>query len=324
MPQVGTQPVPAPVAGTPVMERVLERLASLQRPDGGWPFEPAQETSFTEPTCWSSMALHASGRLTPVVSSAACSFLRSVQLPDGGFHSGAANREANWCTSLATFALLTLGAEPEAAKRGLDWLLAFEGWHDMTPNPAVFGHDVTIHGWPWVAGSHSWIEPTSYAIYALRAAGLGSHPRVTEGVRMILDRALPAGGWNYGNTRVLGTELRAFPSTTGMALLALPDEQPGPEAQRGLRFLGTVWPHLRTGWALAWTTFAGWRYGFDAFETPEPIDIRQRLGECADRMLRPESRLRVHELAVLALSSCGADRLPFPHAASEAASSREL
>ena len=38
---------------------------------------------------------------------------------------------------------------------------------------------------------------------------------------MIIDRALPHGGWNYGNKVVFGHELRPQPGPTGMALLAL-------------------------------------------------------------------------------------------------------
>jgi hypothetical protein len=50
---------------------------------------------------------------------------------------------------------------------------------------------------------------------------LHSHPRITAGIELILDRALDAGGWNYGNKSVFGTELRPQPGPTGLALLAL-------------------------------------------------------------------------------------------------------
>ena len=294
------------------VDRVIERLASLQRPDGGWPYEPGQQTSFTEPTCWTLLALHTAGRLTPATTGSACSFLRSVQLPDGGFHSGAVGREADWSTTLAVFCLLTIEAEPEAARRGVQWLLGFEGWHDAELGQGMFAHDTTIRGWPWLADCHSWIEPTSYAIYALKRAGLADHPRVTEATRMILNRAISSGGWNYGNTWVLGTELRPFPSTTGVALIALAGAGDGPEARRGLRYLGRALPRLRTSWALAWTALTGRYYGFETFEAPEPVDVDRRIAACLQDQLQPTCRLRVHELAVLAMSALGRDRLPFP------------
>ena len=85
----------------------------------------------------------------------------------------------------------------------------------------MVGHDPTLIGWPWVAETHSWLEPTALAILALCREGLGDHPRVRQGVSLILDRAIPSGGWNYGNRAVFGRTLRPQPGPTGLALLAL-------------------------------------------------------------------------------------------------------
>jgi hypothetical protein len=38
---------------------------------------------------------------------------------------------------------------------------------------------------------------------------------------MLLDRQLPHGGWNYGNTLVYGKELHPMPESTGAALTGL-------------------------------------------------------------------------------------------------------
>ena len=86
------------------------------------------------------------------------------------------------------------------------------------------GHDTTLQGWPWVVGTHSWVEPTAINLLALRSAGQAGHPRCREAVKLLLDRQLPAGGWNYGNTTVLGHVLRAQVQPTGLALAALADE----------------------------------------------------------------------------------------------------
>jgi hypothetical protein len=72
-----------------------------------------------------------------------------------------------------------------------------------------------------VAGTHSWIEPTALGVIALKAAGHERHERVQEAIRMILDRQLPHGGWNYGNTFVFGRELRPMPESSGAALAGL-------------------------------------------------------------------------------------------------------
>jgi hypothetical protein len=117
----------------------------------------------------------------------------------------------------------------------------------------AIGHDPTIPGWSWVDGTASWLEPTALAVLALRRAGRDDHPRARDGRRLILDRALPAGGWNYGNTTVFGTELRPQPGPTGLALLALagPGDRP-PAVARALRYLADELPTTRSALALGW------------------------------------------------------------------------
>jgi hypothetical protein len=89
------------------------------------------------------------------------------------------------------------------------------------------GHDTTLAAWPWAAGTHAWVEPTALAVMALKSAELGDHSRTREGVRMLLDRQLPSGGCNYGNTFVLGQKLRPHIQPTGMALAALGGDREG-------------------------------------------------------------------------------------------------
>ncbi|HWA97680.1 MAG TPA: hypothetical protein VG713_04285, partial [Pirellulales bacterium] len=107
--------------------------------------------------------------------------------------------------------------------RAIQWIDEVGG--KPSPRTADLGHDTTLVGWPWVEGTHSWLEPTAFCILALKAAGQGAHPRVREGVRLLLDRLLPAGGANYGNTYVLGQLLRPHLEPTGMALAALGGEE---------------------------------------------------------------------------------------------------
>src|SRR5205085_2740274 len=81
--------------------------------------------------------------------------------------------------------------------------------------------DGQLVGWPWAEGNFSWVEPTSWAMLALRRVGQGAHPRVEEGRKLLLDRVLEPGGVNYGNRRIFGITLEPIPTPTSLALLAL-------------------------------------------------------------------------------------------------------
>jgi hypothetical protein len=96
--------------------------------------------------------------------------------------------------------------------------------HWLRPQTVAF--DPALGGWPWEAGTSSWIEPTAHALMALgRAAGHVEHgglrDRMDVGKRMLLERRCRDGGWNYGNRRVLGADLPSYPETTALALMAL-------------------------------------------------------------------------------------------------------
>jgi hypothetical protein len=90
------------------------------------------------------------------------------------------------------------------------------------------------------------------ALLALKATGHGNHERVTEGVRMLLDRQLPSGGWNYGNTFVYGRELHPQPDITGAALTALVGLVQEKQLKRSLEYLKEKVSRLHTPRSLGW------------------------------------------------------------------------
>jgi hypothetical protein len=110
----------------------------------------------------------------------------------------------------------------KAAQRAVGWMLACRG--TSVPRSNLLGHDTTIQAWPWTEDTQSWVEPTAINLLALRRAGHASDGRCRDAVAMLLDRMLPEGGWNYGNTRVLGTMLKPNLQSTGLALAALAGE----------------------------------------------------------------------------------------------------
>jgi hypothetical protein len=175
-----------------------------------------------EPTALAAMALAVQGRRD--AAGAALRWLAQRQAAAGGVAVDAAHAAPQWPTGWAVLAWLraaspTPGVFEASIQRGVAWLLATKGVRGV--NDGVMGHDMTVQAWPWVEGTSSWVEPTATALLALKAAGRGDDARYREGVRLLLDRVLPTGGWNCGNKIVLGTVLRPQLQPSGMALAAL-------------------------------------------------------------------------------------------------------
>jgi hypothetical protein len=178
----------------------------------------------TEPTALAALALLAHDRAD--AASRPLHWLLAQQNRDGSVGIGAGQATPCWPTGMAVLAWRAAqqaspdGTEYRAAsERAVAWLLEVKG--SVLPRTPQLGHDTTLIGWPWVEGTHSWLEPTAWAVLALKAAGKGHNARTEEGTRLIIDRLLPTGGCNYGNTFVLGQKLRPQLEPTGLALLAL-------------------------------------------------------------------------------------------------------
>jgi hypothetical protein len=150
---------------------------------------------------------------------------------------------------------LALGSHQPQKRQAATWLLKQEG-KPMPPSDdpgRIVGHDTTLVGWPWIDQTHSWLEPTAMAVLALRRAGLGQHPRVLEGYRLIRDRAIVTGGWNYGNKSAFGHALRPQPAPTGLALLALAGRDARtPTIIQAIDYLRATLPGIRASASLGW------------------------------------------------------------------------
>jgi hypothetical protein len=55
--------------------------------------------------------------------------------------------------------------------------------------------------------------------------------------RLLADRACVQGGWNYGNSNMLGQDLRPYVPTTAVALLALQDKRTDSVVTRSVDYL---------------------------------------------------------------------------------------
>ena len=61
--------------------------------------------------------------------------------------------------------------------------------------------------------------------------------RIDEAERLLIDRSCLGGGWNYGNSNMLGQELEPYVPTTAVALLAMQDRRTHPVVDRSLNYL---------------------------------------------------------------------------------------
>jgi hypothetical protein len=202
-------------------------LVALCGHSAAWGYRRGHRPS-VEPTALACLGLlaSASGDVSAVdleTAQKAADWMQVIQRSDGSLPVSEGSTSPGWATAYGLMVWANFTGNDEARRRARAWLLGNEGVRldPSSQTDRIVGHDARLVGWPWVAGTHSWLEPTALAILALRRDGLHSHPRITAGIKLILDRALDAGGWNYGNKSVFGTELRPQPGPTGLALLAL-------------------------------------------------------------------------------------------------------
>jgi hypothetical protein len=189
------------------------------------------------------------------IARASAEWLAEIQGSDGALGLSPAQPVPGWATALGLLLWQARGGHRVQAQRAVDWLLRAQG-ERMSPSDDpdhIVGHDTMLVGWPWVAGTHSWLEPTALAVLALGRAGLRAHPRVLEGCRLIRDRAIVTGGWNYGNKSAFGHPLRPQPAPTGLALLALAHhDDRTPAVERAICYLRETLPGIRASASLGW------------------------------------------------------------------------
>jgi squalene cyclase len=244
------------------IENARNFLLGARDPRGGWPYRAGQQPS-PEPTCYSLCAL-ASGAQKPdfeTTRDAALRWLASRLNRDGALVLEG-DEEPHWTTSLLAITLARFGWQPPLRDRAVGFLLRWSG--QAAPKTPEVTLDGALHGWPWISGTFSWVEPTCYALLALKLAGHGQHPRVAEAQRMLLDRVCRDGGWNYGNRVVYGAALHGYITSTALAALALQDVAAAAETvERGLAFLERETGNHRSTLTLALTILC-----FQAFAKP--------------------------------------------------------
>lgn len=283
-------------------QEARRELRELAATPAGWSYRRGS-SPHAEPTALACLALLAT-RPSPsedpaaaLVTSAA-DWLAKSQQADGSIGIAESVPRPGWMTPYALLVWKALGTHESESRKAVAWLLATKGRAlDPRDDPShIAGHDVTIVGWPWVANTHSWLEPTALAVLALGAAGFQSHPRVREGLRLIRDRVIDTGGWNYGNKAVFGRSLRPQPGPTGLALLALAGtEKRSPDIDRAIHYLDRALTGLQAAASLSWGLI-----GLRAWDAWPDNGMNWLAGSCSRVHGRPEAAPR---LAALLLAS---------------------
>ncbi|WP_447601701.1 prenyltransferase/squalene oxidase repeat-containing protein [Nitrospira sp. Nam80] len=230
----------------PLLHEIIQRAVT-----GGGFSDRAGGSYRSDATAWAILALDLS-KVDERLLNRAQSRLASEQQEDGRVSISPHHVEASWPTSLAILAWQDSSTHDESSRRAVRFLLEHEGHHWKKSSDDPLGHDTALKGWPWIEGTHSWVEPTALSVLALVASGHTDHVRVQGAIRLILDRQLPRGGWNYGNTTVFGQELHPAPESTGAALTALAQQVPVSAIQRSLDYLNQQINQLRTPIAVGW------------------------------------------------------------------------
>ncbi len=259
---------------------IPKTIIHLQLPNGGFPYHKGAKAR-SDSTAWAVLALSAHDSYRSSCEQGQ-TYLRAQQDTKGRVCISPQHPEASWPTPLAVLAWHSSSKFRVSEELASRFLLSFKGYHYKQSNKSNRGHDPSILGWPWTADTHGWVIPTGMSILALHVAGQGAHPRVEEGQSMLLDRQLPHGGWNYGNTFVFEKELHPLPECTGIALQALAPNGDLKSVERSIDYLLNQLPRLRTPISLGWTLLGLGAWGLRPSNTEELIlaslDLQQRYG----------------------------------------------
>lgn len=273
--------------------QATEQLAAAT----AWTYRPSGK-SYAEPAALTSLCLLGLGKVQEATVSA--EWLTSIQNTDGSVGVSESEMAPCWPTGLAISVWANwqhVTKKPRFAtniKSALDWALSHQG--KTLPQYEALGHDTSLRGWSWAHNTHAWLEPTAMFVMGLLHSGQSNHPRTIEAVRLIVDRQLPQGGFNYGNTTVLGQQLLPRVQPTGVALAALAASNiDRNRIQRSVRYLQQQWPKVNSTASLCYAAI-----GLSAFGlTPESLDAKLR--ERFEIWCRRKGS--THKLALLALAA---------------------
>jgi hypothetical protein len=261
-----------------MLTNAVDLLVSGQNLDGGWGSAPGRNST----TECSSLALLALASFSANKQAAAIrgglSWLIKHQNGDGSWPLTDSLKVGSWTTAMAMIALAHWPEYEVQVLRAGKWVLAQYGnkpgllanllvMLSFKKKPVTLNEDLL--GWPWMSGTFSWVEPTSYCLIALKRIrrhliGTNVDDRITQGESMIYDRMCAGGGWNYGNAVVYEQKLWPYADTTAIALIALQNRLELAENRLSLAALHDALNVVDSGLALSWSVLCYDIYGCDS------------------------------------------------------------
>ena len=194
-------------------------------------------------------------------------WLLRYQRDDGSWSlNDEASKQSSWTTPIAVLALLSFQDQTQRTSRAVKWILTQQGMKPGWFASLLFRLslvrktvelDPYLNGWSWTPGAFSWVEPTSYCLMALKKSrpllgGTNVEVRIQQGEALLYDRMCERGGWNYGNSKVLGEALWPYPDVTAVALIALQDRAANEANRRSLLALQDMMREAASGITLGW------------------------------------------------------------------------
>jgi len=233
--------------------QLIARLYQQRNADGGWPYYAGRKSRL-EATSWALLATGSAVTTTPLPT-----WKRA-----GGFLVEPSTGEVNIAfNALAVLCARGAGGEYTALFDGVTTALIESRGVAVAQNPYA-RQDSSLQAWSWTSGAFSWVEPTAWALLALKrwaAPSASVRVRIATGEAVLRDRACPGGGWNYGNPEVYGKALPGHVPPTAIGVMALQDRMNEPRVGQAVAFLERQALLEGSTTALALSLLALWSVG---------------------------------------------------------------
>lgn len=251
------------------ISKALQHLVSVGK-DGWWPYIADQSSYSIEATAYSLIALRGNADVVRKTSD----FLLSVQLPSGGWATTDGVSEWDYTTYLALLALNVAQREQPAAintkaiqtacQKAIDLLQdgRTEYYKPIGRALLMVWHGPAYdypRGWPWMAKTFHWVEPTCLALLAIHTApspGAKILQAAEQARAYLSDITCIDGGWNYGNRSVLGFAVPPMAVNTCQGILAFQAQPQGGLVRKALTYLDKADNEFMSVVETAWSALA--------------------------------------------------------------------